>query len=249
MIGFEFSTIVFQAINFFVLLGVLSWFFYRPLQRIMRRRESEIAERLDQADRRAREAEDEKQRLAALQQEAARRADELVAAARKRAGEEREHVLDEARREAARLVDAAARTAREQEASVLARTQAQVATAAVEIAANLIRTAVGEQVHRALLDQLFSGGFSAEPSSRLLVDDIRARGKLVVESAYPLTQDECERVAALVSSAPLDLAPAVEVRVDPGVIAGVRVLSHDLVLDMSLRRALEDLRAGIPGGT
>jgi F-type H+-transporting ATPase subunit b len=244
--GFEFSTIIFQAINFFVLLAVLSWFFYRPLQRIMRRREGEIAERIDQADRRAREADEAKQRLAAQQQDAARRAEELVAAARKRAGEERERVLEEARSEATRLVDTATRTARERESDVLARTEARVVEAAIEIAANLVRTAAGEQVHLALLDRLFSSGFPAGPSSRLLLDDIRAGGQLVVESAYPLTQDERDRIAALVSPAALARPPAVEVRVAPGLIAGVRVLSHDLVIDMSLRRALEDLRAAMP---
>jgi F-type H+-transporting ATPase subunit b len=249
VLGLEFSTVIFQAINFFVLLGVLSWFFYRPLQRIMRQRESAIADRIDLAERRAREAESEKQRLAAREQEVAARAEELMAAARKRAGDERDRMLEEARQEAARLIDAATRSAREREASVLSRAESHVADAAVNIAANLIRSAAGEQIHRTLLERLFSSGLPAGPSSQLLLDDARTSGELVVESAYPLAPDERDRLEALVAATTHAPAPTIEVRVDPSLVGGVRILSRDLVADMSLRRALEDLRAGAPEAT
>lgn len=245
--GLQFSTVIFQAINFVVLLAVLTYFFYRPLQRIMTKREQEIADRIDRADRRAAEAEAEKQRLAAQAQDAAKRADELVAEARRRAGDERERLLADARSEAARLVDAATRTTREREATVLSRAEAHVADAAVAIAANLIRSAVGEEVHHALLDRLLAGGIPDGPSSHLFLEDVSARGSLVVESAYPLDEDERGRLGALVAKATHAQPPTVEVDVDPALVAGVRILSRDLVVDMSLRRTLEELRAAPPG--
>lgn len=247
--GLEFSTVIFQAINFVVLLAVLTYFFYRPLQRMMSKREGEIAERIDRADRREAEAEAEKQRLAAQTQEAAKRAEELVAETRRRAGEERERLLAEARDEAARLVDAATRTTHEREASVLSRAEAHVADAAVNIAANLIRSAAGEELHHALLDRLMSDGFPDGPSSHLLLEDVVARGSLVVESAYPLDGDERERLQALVAKAANTHAPTIEVSVDPALVAGLRIVSRDLVVDMSLRSTLEELRAAPPGDT
>jgi F0F1-type ATP synthase membrane subunit b/b' len=45
MFSFRLSTFIFQLINFFVLLAVLTWFFYRPLLRAMQRREEEVAAR------------------------------------------------------------------------------------------------------------------------------------------------------------------------------------------------------------
>jgi F-type H+-transporting ATPase subunit b len=242
-VGLEFSTVIFQAINFFVLLAILTWFFYRPLQRIMSKREEEIAERIDRAGRRAAEADAEKQQLVARSRQAARRAEELVAEARRRAGEERERLLTEARTEAARLVDAATRTTSEREAAVLSRAETHVADAAVTIAANLIRSAAGEQVHHALLDRLISGGLPGGPSTHLFADDVAAHESLAVESAYPLDDGERARLGALVSKATGAQTPTIEVSVDPALVAGVRIVSRDLVVDMSLRRTLEELRA------
>jgi F-type H+-transporting ATPase subunit delta len=66
----------------------------------------------------------------------------------------------------------------------------------------------------------------------------------LIESAFPLSAAQvAELVAALAKKFPLKLNP--EVRVEPGLIGGVRVTVGDQVLDTSVRARLDQMRAAL----
>ena len=71
----------------------------------------------------------------------------------------------------------------------------------------------------------------------------------MVESAYPLDASQEQRLrrqAARILARPLEEVH-LEVRLDPSLIAGMRVLVGALVVDMSLKHLLEEL-SGREGG-
>ena len=250
MLNLQVSTIVFQMLNFLILLVVLTKFFYQPALRVMNERDEAIAARLRAAEEQSRQAEAERERLAGLERDAAAQADALLASARADAQEAGKHILGEARSEAARLLDEARRTVDEQEPAALARVEAQVRETAVRIAGSLIRQAAGPAVHQVFVERLFSEEIHTRRPEATTGQQVPANGQangqvaITVEAAYPLTAELETRLRARICR---DLglpqvAPAMPVRIAPELVAGLRILAGDSVLDFSLQRILRELQ-------
>lgn len=95
----DWITVSAQVVNFLVLVWLLKRFLYRPIVDAMQRREQAIADRLQQADAREREADDEaceyRERRAKLERER----EDILAGAREEADRKRREMLDKARDE------------------------------------------------------------------------------------------------------------------------------------------------------
>jgi F-type H+-transporting ATPase subunit b len=245
MLGFDVPTFVFQIINFLILLAIMARFFYRRILEVMQRRQELIDARIEDAERRAREADQERDKLARLSETARREAAALVEAARDEAAQERKRVLDAARMEAAAVIDAARRTAAAEEQAALARLTTRLSQSAVNIAGALIREASGETVHEALVSRLLSDDFGLDATGReqANLDFQRDRNRLVVESAYPLTPSQ-EQLLRQQAAQTLDRNVEdvkLEIHQAPELIAGIRLLMGAMVIDLSLRHLLQQL--------
>jgi len=97
--GPDWFTVVAQIVNFLILVALLKRFLYGPIVRAMDRRETAIATRMEAADKRIDEAEQERMRYEKLARELAEAKDELRLKARKEAEQLRETLLKEAREE------------------------------------------------------------------------------------------------------------------------------------------------------
>ncbi len=215
-------TFLFEAANFLLLAAVLGWLFFRPVRDALERRRSELEreQRATAADR----AEAER----ALGEARARRIE-----AEGSLEKLRERVQREAENERERLVEAArAQTQRERETLKeelvsLRRAQARslaldAAFAAKEIVVRLLEELEGADLERTLL----------EAACRQLLE-LRSSGSLapiVVESARALDD---EALAALAESADVARTDARH-RVDPGLVAGLRVLTARGLVDASV---------------
>jgi len=247
MLRFQFSTVVFQLLNFFVLLILLTRFFYRPLQRLMRAREEEIVARIRNADERAERADREREALVAETRRARDEAETIVAHARAEASRLTAEFLERARQDAARLRDEEHRRVEAYERLAGERVAAEARHTAVTVAGSLIRKAAGETVHQGLVEALFARGLDMEGEDGAVLRRALARadGGVVVEIAYPPTPELESRLRDLLrraveeSNVSLDIA----VRVDPALLAGVRILVGTVAVDLTLKRTLEVLDA------
>jgi F-type H+-transporting ATPase subunit b len=245
MLGFDVPTFVFQVINFLILLAILARFFYRPVLDVMRRRQEQIDARIEGAEQRARQADEDRKELAQQSETARRDATALVDSARNEAAKERQRLLEAAKVEAAAVIDEARQTAATEEQAALGRLSSRMSRSAVNIAGALIRDASGEAVHESLVERLLSDGFGLDAAAgeQARIDFQKDANRLVVESAYPLddTQEQAlrQQAAQVLARSPDDVR--IEVHEDPALIAGVRVLLGALVVDMSLKHLLEEL--------
>jgi F-type H+-transporting ATPase subunit b len=244
----QLSTIVFQIVNFLILLAALSWLFYRPINRVMRSREEGIAARLREADQSIRSAEKERDELAKRAREADAAAQSLLASARMQAGEERRQIIVAARTDAARLVAEAQQTIQEQERSALGRLDSHIRESAISVAGSLIREAAGTQVHEQLLRQFLEQGVRPTnpgevPFVQALAQDHNA---ITIELAYPAVEAAETAIRDVLSRefTPKGVKPQITFVVSPALLAGLRILAGEFVLDLSLRRALQTLKAG-----
>jgi F-type H+-transporting ATPase subunit b len=238
MLDLQLSTIVFQIINFVILLAVLTRFLYQPVVRTMQQRQEVIAARLREADERAAQADAERERLSRVIQEAQVQAEEIVARGRVEAAAERTRLIEAARDEAARYREEAQRAIQEQEREELARIQASIRQTALGIAGSLIRQAAGPTVHQALVERLIAGGIGADG----VLDPPRGRPgpAVVVELAYAPEPDQQDRLRKAFA----DGSDDVSFRVNPDLLAGARILvGQQAVVDLSLQRTLADLQA------
>ncbi len=246
MLHLESATIIFQVINFLILLGVLSWFFYRPLTGMMRRREEEIQDRLRVTEERAASADAEREKLVAQVAEAKSRTEELLASARAQATEERDQLLEVARRDAQQIRDDALALTQSQARSAALRLEDETRRAAVDTAAALIRAVAGPQMHQSLLAQLsvrdlsFANGGENERIRRAMLD---ARHRVTVEVACPTEPERIEGLREALCEVLGDNSNSIQMNIQivPELIAGARLLIGTLVVDLSLRHMLEQL--------
>jgi F-type H+-transporting ATPase subunit b len=249
MLDFELSTFIFQMINFVILLAALSWFLFRPLLRVMKQRQSEIEARIRDADDKARQADEERQQLAAALEQARTQASDILTQARTEANHAREQLLEQARHEIAELTQEARERIQEQERATQQRLQARLSETAVSLAGNLIREAAGPALHRSLVEQLIvdEAGLGAEETDLLKQALARNHQEVVVEVAYPSGEDLEGRISESLSrmlgiAAPLN----VSLRVEPSLIAGARIMIGTVAVDLSLSRTLKELVASLP---
>src|SRR5574341_2150914 len=154
MLRFQLSTFIFQLLNFFILLAVLTRFFYRPLLGLMKRQEEEIASRLREAEERTQKADAERERLAEASRQLHVEAEALLVKAKAEASQTREQLLTRARQEADHYLEEAKQRMREQERVTQQRLETDLRRTAVAIAADLMHEAAGPLLHQALMEQL-----------------------------------------------------------------------------------------------
>jgi F0F1-type ATP synthase membrane subunit b/b' len=215
-------TFAFEAANFLLLMALLAWLFFRPVREALEKRRSEI-EGEQRAARAAREeAERERAQLAA--ERAAREVE--VAAARERlareAESEREALLEAGRtqlkRERERL-DLELRAARRAQTRALAR---DAAFAAHAIVRRLLAELKGPELEESLLAS----------ACRDLAE--LARGgplaPILIESAGPLLPAQEARIAAAAGVE----RNAASTRIDPELVAGLRILTARGLVDATV---------------
>ena len=215
-------TFVFEAANFVLLAAVLGWLFFRPVRESLERRRQQLEnERRAAAEARAR-AEQERQGATARRSELDRSVAEVRDRARREAEQEKERILAEARAQMRREREAVAKELMAARGAGARDRSRDAAFAAREIVARLLQELKGPELEKMLL---------AAASQQLA--DLRSSGSLsplVVESASAV---DGGAVAALAESSGVDPSE-LTCRVDPDLIAGVRILTARGLVDVSV---------------
>jgi F-type H+-transporting ATPase subunit b len=152
-LGINARDFIWHTINFLLLIGLLTYFLYRPVVGMLEERTRRIQESLEAAERaRAEVAQADRER------------DELLASARREiqemmttAQQVAERVQSDARaaanQEAQRIVESARQEAEAERAQAMAELRREVAALAVLAAERIIKKDLDEQSHRQLVDE------------------------------------------------------------------------------------------------
>jgi F-type H+-transporting ATPase subunit b len=95
----DWFTLIAQIVNFMVLVFLLKFFLYDRIIGVIDKREEQIADRLEDSERKQREAEQRRRSLQEEQEDIRRRKSELVEKAREEAAQNRERLVEKAREE------------------------------------------------------------------------------------------------------------------------------------------------------
>jgi len=103
-LGIDGTKLVFQIINFGIVLYLLNRWMYKPLLGILAKRKQEVADTLARAEKAQEESEQAKDRLEEELAEAREKAGEIVTRAEKQASETRKNAQEEAMAQAEEIV-------------------------------------------------------------------------------------------------------------------------------------------------
>ncbi len=245
MLQFHWSTVVFQIINFLILLAVLTRFFYRPLQAVMKRQEDEITGRLREAEEQARQAHSEREQLATAAKHLREETEALMTKTRAEAAQVREQLVAQAREDADHIVEAAKLRGQEVERATQQHLETAVRRSAVNIAAQLMQAAGGPALHQALLDKFLGDGVQLDKEQRELLHRAygHTHGSITVEVAFPPSPDLTKHLRQILATTLNSESEHLDVvcQTEPSLIAGMRILVGTTVVDLSLRRTLAEL--------
>lgn len=138
--GIDGRLIVIQIFNFALLAGVLWYFLYEPVLKLLDERREKVRKGLEDAEEAARaraSAEDEKRQVLG---EAQKEAQSVVARAREAGEEKRKGILSEAEAEAARLIARSKAEGEELKEQLRRESEAEIAKAAILAAEKILRT-------------------------------------------------------------------------------------------------------------
>lgn len=241
---FDFWTLLFQIINFAVLLFILKRVLYKPVKEIIEKRRNIIEKNISEAEKIKEEAmeihsqnQQQMEKLKELKRELTDKMKEEVEA-------EKGVILADAEKEAQKLIE---------KKQVLfdtekRRLETELKSEALEIVetfcARLLRDISNEDLHRALFTK-----FKAE-IPRLTEDIKNAYGdneiKIELLSAYPLSEADIKEIENEFTTR-LNKKVSFKAVLDAGLIGGLRVRVLDKVYDASLKGQIQTFRDRLRG--
>lgn len=138
--GIDWRLLIIQAVNFALLLGLLTYFLYRPILKVIDERRQMIADGVRTAEAASKRLEEAKLEGEGLVGAAAREAEGLLAEARTRAEERGSEIAKGAQTRAEAIIKEAAALAEESKRQALLESEREVARAAMLAAEKILKT-------------------------------------------------------------------------------------------------------------
>ncbi|WP_457600167.1 F0F1 ATP synthase subunit delta [Hydrogenivirga sp.] len=235
-------TYIFEIVNFFVLLWILKRLLYNPVISVLQRRKELIEERL----KRAEEAEKEVEKLRREREELLSRIEEVK---RSKLAEITREVEEEKRRLYERMkeeLDAERRKFLEslemEKEEVLREVREETLRTALAFTSKLLSSFADEELHRKLLS-LALESVDKLRDDETLRKELATNRVVLVETAYPLSREDIDRVREKLKDA-FGVEADLRVEVKKDLLAGVRIHLAPKIVDASLEgqlRVFEDL--------
>jgi len=243
MLDFDWTTLLFQIINFLVLLLVLKHFVFRPLDRKLNERGQTISETLQAAQDRETEAlrlqREWQERIAAAEKEA----EEIVRAAQREAAQVHAALLREARQRLDELTDEMRADLQRQRDEIVAQHFEEILDTVITLAANVVQSVTTRRTHDDLVTNFCASIYQLPQTD---VEEYRRllRGRVptaFVTTPVALTPEQTQTLTDTLSSL-IDRRMELQVTVDPSLVAGIRVRLADKIIDNSVRQQLMRIR-------
>jgi F-type H+-transporting ATPase subunit b len=148
--------LVFQVINFLLLLYLLNRFLFKPLLARMDERTAKIEKGLEDAETAARDRELARAEREAAVSEARKEAAEMIARSNKIAEDTRNEILTDARSEAEKVTQRAREEINAEKEKAMSELRSQVADLALEAAGKLVRSDMNATTQRRLVEEFLA---------------------------------------------------------------------------------------------
>ena len=237
-LGINLGFLIFQLLNFGVLMVLLYAFAYKPILKMLADRKHKIAQGLEDARVAAEARANAEKEAAKVLAEVQTKAAALVREATERAEAAGREVKAAADAEAAKAKDAALAEVLVERERILGDLRSQVAALSIAAAQKLIGENLDEKRQHVLINEFFSGVRAGKVA--VLEGATVSGGSAEITSALPLTAEEKELVKKDILSK-LGSQATVAFRVDPSILGGLVIKAGGKGLDASVSGQLGDM--------
>ena len=242
MININWSTLLFQILNFGIMVFVLSRVFFKPVIRILDQRAEQVTRALQEAEEREQKATEAQ----AQYEKTLAEAQEQVLVMQQQAQEDllqtKQQVLSEAREQVQRMRETTEQDLEQARQEAVAEHRRELGYLAIELSGRLMRQAGGTAFQAATMQEFLDrlGHLDPDKYRQALADDGAPTLHIQVVSAQELEATSRAQIEAHTTRL---LAREIEVRyrVDPSLIAGATMRLGGIVIDGSLSGQLQAL--------
>jgi F-type H+-transporting ATPase subunit b len=192
-------TLIAQIINFLVLVALLRHFLYKRVVRVMDEREKRIAHRLEEAEDKNKQAEQEAQSYHRKQKEWEEKKEGLLSQAKDKAEEKRKEWMEELRKEVEESEKKWRQSLRRQKQAFLKDLRQRTSEQVYLIARQVLKDLADEDIERLILEtfkqRLEKMGKEQKKETQ---QAILQSGKAVVRSAFSLSKNEQEKIKRVI---------------------------------------------------
>ena len=147
------TTLLWEVINFFVLLWLLKRYLYTPLTDVLDKRKNKIESDLQEAKDKKKEAQQLKEKYENQLSEARSEAQEIVEDAEERAKEKANKIIEEAREDAQRIKERNEAEIKQAKEEAVAELKEEVSSISLMAASKFLREQLDEEKHKKLINQ------------------------------------------------------------------------------------------------
>lgn len=243
MININWSTLLFQILNFVVMVLILARFFFKPVIKAMDERSKRITAALDEAARREQEAE----AMHAEYEQKLAEANEMVIQMKQQAQEElertRQQFIAQAQREIEQMRNKAHEEIRDAHRQAIQQHRLELGQLVATLTARLIQEAGGASFQEATMRE-FVNRLDSLPAQTYR-DRMSGENEPVsvqFTTAAPIDEDMLAQVKTRVETL-INHPVNMQHKVNPALVAGATLRIGDTMIDGSLEGQLQTLRA------
>ncbi|MDE1888832.1 MAG: F0F1 ATP synthase subunit B [Planctomycetota bacterium] len=229
---FNIWTLLFQIINFVILLYILRRILYKPIREIIEKRRGLIAKTVEDAEKTKKEALELKEKNHEELNKAKELQGQMLEQTREEALKDRNKLLGEAEKDAAKIIEKEKALIDAEKMRIESELKNKTLEMVSVFASNLLKDISDEELHNAILRKFLkeTGKFVSDISK---IKEKEETVNIDLVTAYPLPMVDVKTFQETLAS---HLAKKVKMNttIDKTLIAGVRIKAYDMIYDSSL---------------
>ena len=240
---FNIWTLLFQIINFVVLLFILKRILYKPIREIIEKRRGLIAKTVEDAEKTKKEAQELKEKHQEELEKLKELQSQMLEQTREEALKDRNKLLGEAEKDAVKIIEKEKALFDAEKRRVEAELKNKTIEIASVFASNLLGDISDEELHKAILRKFMKENGKIISDISKIKETVETLNIDIV-TAYPLPMDDIKLFQETIES---HLAKKVNINttVDKALIAGLRIKAYDMIYDSSLAGQVNALASGL----
>ncbi len=222
--GVDFVTLAAQVVNFLILVAILWFLLFKRVLKAMDERENRIASRLDDADKRAKETEKEREALRKKHEELEDKRDSMMSKMRDEVESERKKLQKKAREEVEEQQKKWEAAMQSRQERIISELRRKAALEAVELSSHILRDLANDDLQKRSIERLFARlGETEEKDGEEIRNLLREKGKsCVVAAPRELKESDRKKVESGLSDIAGGEIP-IQYDVDPNLVMGLEI--------------------------
>jgi F-type H+-transporting ATPase subunit b len=242
---FNWWTFLFQVVNFFIVLYILYRLFFNPLRRVIQTREEMISARLQKLEADEKRIKEEEERYREEMKKIENLREKELDEARKKALIETDLLMKETESKIAKAYEKQSRILDQQREKSEKEIRSKSLEFSLHYSEKLLRELSDEVLHQKRIDQFLQALPTSDAKEITLLKEELAgkRCEIELQTPFALQEGRLEKIKETIGLLLQCDTVMLQSTTDASLIAGIRLLISNKVLDASLKGELERFKA------